>query len=115
MVCCMKCSFGNALKVHVAFVGCGLFILPSYLCMPSTISYCWIYFGFYMLVCVVSDIWRGTILIKICSVFSFLISLVADPSSPLYLIVSCGKFRVFRASFEFFRLFVFFFLHDHFF
>lgn len=25
MVCCMKCSFGNALKVHVAFVGCGSF------------------------------------------------------------------------------------------
>lgn len=47
-----------------------------------------------MLVCVVFKIlWRNPILIKICSVFfSFLISLVADPSFLLYLIVSCGKF-----------------------
>lgn len=48
-------------------------------------------------VCVVFEIlWRNPILIKICSVFSFLISLVADPSFPLYLIVSCGKFLSFQ-------------------
>lgn len=39
---------------------------------------------------------RNPVLIKICSVFSFLISLVADPSFPLYLIVSCGKFFSFQ-------------------
>lgn len=77
--------------------------------MPSTLSYCWIYFSCYMLVCVVLIIWRGTIFIKICSVFSFLISLVADPSYPLYLIVSCGKFLVFRVCFSF-PLVSFFFL-----
>lgn len=45
-------------------------------------------------------IWRNPILIKICSVFSFLISLVADPSFPLYLIVSCGKFLSFQSPFQ---------------
>lgn len=43
---------------------------------------------------------RNPILIKICSVFSFLISLVADPSFPLYLIVSCGKFLSFQGLFK---------------
>lgn len=41
-------------------------------------------------------LWRNPTLIKICSVFSFLISLVADPSFPLNLIVSCGKFLSFQ-------------------
>lgn len=99
MVCCMKliCSFGHALNVHVAFDGCGFFII--FACPPQSVT--WIYSSFHMLVCVVLIIWIRTILIKICSVFSFLISLVADPSYPLYLIVSCGKFLVFRASFSF--------------
>lgn len=47
-------------------------------------------------------LWRNPILIKICSVFSFLISLVADPSFPLYLIVSFGKFLCFQGLFNFF-------------
>lgn len=59
-------------------------------------------FAVVLLVCVVFEIlWRNPILIKICSVFSFLISLVADPSFPLYLIVSCGKFLRFQGLLNF--------------
>lgn len=45
-------------------------------------------------------IWRNPILIKFV-LFSpfFLILLVADPSFPLYLIVSCGKFLEFSGFF----------------
>lgn len=55
-----------------------------------------------VLICVVlKTFWRKLILIKICSVFSFLIFLVPDPSFPLYLIVSCGKFSFFVGLFVF--------------
>lgn len=113
MVCCMnltclllemhsKCTL---LSMVVEF---GFFCHRIFACPPqpgpvgSLLAFmCW--FVLFLI------FWRGRILIKICSVFSFLISLVADPSSPLYLIVSCGKFCVFRASFSF--PFIWFFLN----
>lgn len=45
---------------------------------------------------------KNLILIKVCSVFFFLISPVADPSFLLYLIVSCGKFLSFQGICQYF-------------
>lgn len=47
-------------------------------------------------------IWKNPILIKFVLFSPFLILLVADPSFPLYLIVSCGKFLEFSGLFFFF-------------
>lgn len=60
-----------------------LFSKDVYVVGDDSFFLCWFVFEL---------LWRNPILIKICSVFSFLITLVADPSFPLNLIVSCGKF-----------------------
>lgn len=113
----LRVPFGNALRVHVVlltvvdlcFLTLSFFSLRN--CLPLHVSILHNEFMFFLTI--IGDIfavvcwfvlfliiWRNPILIKICSVFSFLISLVADPSFPLYLIVSCGKFLSFQGLFQ---------------
>lgn len=122
MVCCMTWTehsvpFGDAPRVHgVLLTVVDLFLFIPYLSLHASILHDEFLFfltiigDFFVLVVVswfvlILIIWRNPILIKFVLFSPFLILLVADPSFPLYLIVSCGKFLEFSGC----LFFVFFF------
>lgn len=98
--------FGSAPIEHGAFsLFSSLFAFAwSGLYFPSQMNEDVFIFYFYFFVSFLKIIlWgKNPILIKVCSVFFFLISPVADPSFLLYLIVSCGKFLSFQGIFNYF-------------
>lgn len=95
MVCFYKlCIFIFSLCLFSSYPSAFAWSGSSTTCLCSFSKSVEIFLLFFLVTFVI--LWRNPILIKICSVFSFLISLVADPSFPLYLIVSCGKFLSFQ-------------------